>query len=49
LRARCAHAQILPTRVRSIEEWMKKVDYQGVTTDVLKDRKDKNLVRASQQ
>jgi hypothetical protein len=26
--------------VRSIEEWMKKVDYKGVVKDVLKDHKD---------
>lgn len=34
--------KILPSRVRSIEEWMKKVGYKGVAKDVLKDRKDKN-------
>ncbi len=34
--------QILPNRVQSIEEWMKKVDYKGVVKDVLKDLKDKN-------
>jgi hypothetical protein len=30
----------LPTRVRSIEEWMRKVDYKGAVKDVLKDHKD---------
>jgi hypothetical protein len=34
------NAQILPTRVRSIEEWMRKVDYKGAVKDVLKDHKD---------
>ncbi len=35
------HAQILPNRVRSIEEWMRKVDYNGVEVKaILKDRED---------
>jgi hypothetical protein len=32
--------EILPTRVKSLEEWMKRVDYRGEQKNVLKDRTD---------
>jgi len=38
----CLLVKILPTRVRSIEEWMRKVGYTGAAASVLKDREDRS-------
>lgn len=35
--------EILPSRVKSVEEWMRKVGYKGNQLIVLKDWEDKNM------
>jgi hypothetical protein len=37
--------QILPGRIRSLEEWMRKVNYDGKSgQNVLKDREDQRMI-----